>query len=173
MGNEFDEKFNLKLKSLNIKTELYQRYADDVDLVVRTVGRKRKFCPEVGNMIEKTALEIHEEVGEEDDEITMKEMKKIADTIIKYIETEYDCPSRHPELEYKVPVLDLGVWVEEVEVDSQGLDVQELHGHCCDDDVCLPIGELSSLQTFSLTQPQHTGGLRQVILLIFHHQMPD
>ena len=55
-------------------------------------------------MVEKTALEIHEEVGEEEDEISMKEMKRIADTIIKHIETEYDCPSRHPELEYKVPV---------------------------------------------------------------------
>ena len=76
MGNEFDEKINLKLKSLNIKTELYQRYADDVDLVVRTVGRKIKFCPEAGKMKEKTALEIQDEEGEEEDEITMKEMKK-------------------------------------------------------------------------------------------------
>ena len=141
MGNEFDEKINLKLKSLNIKTELYQRYADDVDLVVRTVGRKIKFCPEAGKMKEKTALEIQDEEGEEEDEITMKEMKKIADTITKHIETEYDCPSRHPELEYRVPVLDLGVWVEEIEVASSGLDAQDLHSRCCDGDVCLPIGE--------------------------------
>ena len=41
MGNEFDQKFNTKLTSLNIKTELYQRYADDVDLVTRSVGRKQ------------------------------------------------------------------------------------------------------------------------------------
>ena len=40
MGNEFDERFNAKLSSLEIKAELYQRYADDVDLVVRSVGRK-------------------------------------------------------------------------------------------------------------------------------------
>ena len=33
------------------------------------------------------------------------------------------------------------MWVEEIEVASHGLDVQELHGSCCDDDICLPIGE--------------------------------
>ena len=90
MGNEFDERFNKKLTSLNLKTELYQRYADDVDLIVRSVGRKHKFCPEAGSMIEKTALEIHDEEDVEEDEVTMKEMKRIADTIIEHIETEYE-----------------------------------------------------------------------------------
>ena len=42
MGNKFDDRFNKKLNSLNIKTELYQRYADDVDVVVRSVGRDVK-----------------------------------------------------------------------------------------------------------------------------------
>ena len=161
MGNEFDEKFNLKLKSLNIKTELYQRYADDVDLVIRTVGRKAKFCPEAGSMVGKTANEIQEELCDDEDDITMKEMKKIADTIIKHIETEYDCPSRHPELEYKVPVLDLAVWVDEIEVASQGLDVQELHSRCCYDEICLPIGEPRAAEQpsnhQSYTTPVHRG----------------
>ena len=71
----------------------------------------------------------------------MKEMQRIADTIIKHVETEYDCPSRHPELEFKVPVLDLAVWVEEIDIAAPGLDVQELHSRCCDDDICLPVGE--------------------------------
>ena len=137
VGNEFDDQFNLKLKSLDIKTELYQRYADDVDLIVRTVGKKLKFCPEAGSMIEKTALEIHDDEDVEEDEITMKEMKRIAE----HIETEYDCPSLHPELDHKVPVLDLAVWIEEVEVAARGLDIQELHSCCCDADICLPLGE--------------------------------
>ena len=91
----------------------------------------------------------------------MKEMKKIADTIIKHIETEYDCPSRHPELGFKVPVLDLAVWVEEVEVDSQGLDDQELHSRCCSDEICLPIGEPRAAEqpsnSQSYTTPVHRG----------------
>ena len=78
---------------------------------------------------------------EGEDEITMKEMKKIADTIITHIETEYDCPSCHPELGYKVPVLDLAVWVEEVNVAAPGLEAQQLHSRCCIDDICLPIGD--------------------------------
>ena len=141
MGNEFDEKYNIKLKSLNIRTELYQRYADDIDLVVRSVGRRLKFCPEAGTMIEKTANEILEEDNVEEDEITMKVMKTIADTIMKHIETEYDCPSLHPELDNKVPVLDLGVWIENIEVAAGGLDVNKLHSSCSDDEICLPIGE--------------------------------
>ena len=120
MGNEFDDRFNKKLNSLNIKTELYQRYADDVDLVVRSIGRDVKYCPMAGVMQSKTAKEIHDELCIEEDAITMRELKKIADAMIENIETEYDCPSDHPELGFKVPVLDLAIWVEEVEVSSQG-----------------------------------------------------
>ena len=88
----------------------------------------------------------------------MKEMKRIADTIIEHIETEYDCPSRHPELDHKVPVLDLAVWIEEVA--AQGLDVQELHSCCCHD-ICLPLGEpRAAVQPSHLslyTTPVHRG----------------
>ena len=52
--------------------------------------------------------------------MTMREMKKIADTMVVNIKTEYNCPSRHPELGHQIPVLDLAVWVEEVEMASQG-----------------------------------------------------
>ena len=140
MGNEFDDRFNKKLNSLNIKTELYQRYADDVDIVVRSVGRDVKFCPLAGNLQSKTAKEIHDEIATDEDVITMRELKKIADTMIENIETEYDCPSEHPELGFKVPVLDLAIWVEEVEVSSRGLDLQVLHSNCPEDETCLPIG---------------------------------
>ena len=142
MGNEFDEKFTQKMDSLNIKRELYQRYADDIDLVVRSVGRERKFCPVAGNFVEKTSPEVQEESSQEEDEITMVELKKIADNIIKHVETEHDYPSNHPELGYKVPVLDLAVWVEEVRVAAPGLEVQQLHGFCTEDEICLPVGVL-------------------------------
>ena len=163
MGNEFDEKCNLKMNSLNIKTELYQRYADDIDLVVRSIGRKRKFCPEAGNFVEKTSLEVHEESSKCEDEITMNELKKIADNIIKHVETEHDCPSFHPELGYKVPVLDLAVWVEEVRVAAPGLEVQKLQSSCSEDEICLPVGELPPQPPVqpsnfpSYTTPVHRG----------------
>ena len=112
-------------------------------------------------MIEKTANEILEEDNVEEDEITMKVMKTIADTIMKHIETEYDCPSLHPELDNKVPVLDLGVWIENIEVAAGGLDVNKLHSSCSDDEICLPIGEpraaIQSSYPQSYTTPVNRG----------------
>ena len=111
-----------------------------------------------GRLVEKTAMEIQEERSQGEDEITMKEMQRIADNIIKHIETEYDCPSRHPELEFKVPVLDLAVWVEEIDIAAPGLDVQELHSRCCDDDICLPVGEPRAASSLSqYTTPVYRG----------------
>ena len=118
----------------------------------------------------KTDLEIKSEEMKNEDEITMFEMKRIADTLMVNIETEYDCPSLHPELGHKVPVLDLAVWVEEVDVTSRGLDDQNLHHYCCRNE---NLEQLTSLDTNSLTHPQHNGGLRQVFQLIITHQIPN
>ena len=79
-------------------------------------------------------------LGKEEDELAMAELKKIADSLMPNIETEYDCPSLHPELENKVPVLDLAMWMEEVRVPAQGLDGQELHSSCGEGGTCLPLG---------------------------------
>ena len=56
-------------------------------------------------MVEKGPEQIEAEENIQDDELTMREMKQIADSIMKNIETEYDCPSIHPEFDMKVPVL--------------------------------------------------------------------
>ena len=40
--------------------------------------------------------------------------------MIENIETAYDCPSVHPELNNKVPMLDLAMWVEETLFSAQG-----------------------------------------------------
>ena len=111
-----------------------------MDVVVRSVGRDVKFCPTNGNLQSKTAKEVHDEIAIEEDAITMRELKKIADVMIENIETEYDCPSEHPELGFKVPVLDLAIWVEEVDISSRGLVLQVLHNSCPEDETCLPIG---------------------------------
>ena len=82
----------------------------------RSIGRQD------GCMVQKTMEEVQAENDKEEDELTMIELKKIADTIMKNIETEHDFPSSHPELGKKVPVLDLAMWVEEVKISSNGLD---------------------------------------------------
>ena len=70
--------------------------------------------------------------------------KNFADTCIEMLETEADCPSNHPELEHKVPILDLSVWVEKVHVPAPWLERQDgdIHRDCNKEEVCLPIGAL-------------------------------
>ena len=140
MGNEFDQRFKKLMEDANVKAELYQRYADDIDLVTRSVGRSVKFCPLAGKFVSKSDDEIAAELNMEEDEITMKELKHIADTIMENIETECDYPSAHPELNNKVPVLDLAMWVTEVEISDEGLVKEGLHSTCDGDQPCLPIG---------------------------------
>ena len=77
-----------------------------------------------------------------EDEITMEELRKVADSCIEMLKTEADCPSYHPELGYRVPILDLSVWVEKVELPAPWMDQAEgdLHKMCNDDEQCLPVG---------------------------------
>ena len=76
----------------------------------------------------------------------MEELRKIADTCIEMLETEADCPSNHPELEHKVPILDLSVWVEKVHLPAPWLERQDgdIHRDCNKEEVCLPIGAPST-----------------------------
>ena len=57
----------------------------------------------------------------------MEELRKIADSMIPMLKTEADSPDRHPELGYKVPILDIAVWVEEERLPAPGLEDQNLH----------------------------------------------
>ena len=117
------------------KNELYYRYADNIDLFLRSIGRRVEFCPEAGKMGDKTRGEIEADIGKHDNEVTMNELKKIADTIQANITTEADFPSKHPELGNKVLVLDLVLWVDDVKIYSTGMegarfilaDIQSVH----------------------------------------------
>ena len=75
-------------------------------------------------MVEKGPEQIKVEENIQDDELTMREMYQIADSIMKNIDTEYNCHSIHPELDMNVPVLDLAIWVEANKFPSQGMDGQ-------------------------------------------------
>ena len=143
MGNEFDDLFNDKVVELGTKQELYQRYADDIDTALRSIGRGIMFCPLDGCPVNKPEDQVEAESDLQEDEITMREVQKVADNLLKNIETEYDCPSSHPELGNKIPVLDLAMWVETVKVSSTGIKGQEMHSGCDKSDICLPLGESS------------------------------
>ena len=56
--------------------------------------------------------------------------------------TEADCPSKHPGLGQKVPILDLSIWLEETNLPAPWMAGLEggLHEKCYDDETGLPIG---------------------------------
>ena len=141
MGNEFDELFNDQVVKLGLKQEMYQRYADDIESALRSIGRRMMFCPLDGCMVNKPEDQVEREADVEEDELTLRELERIADNLMQNIETEYDCPSSHPELGNKVPVLDLAMWVENVKVSATGMESQEMHSNCDTSKVCLPLGE--------------------------------
>ena len=89
-------------------------------------------------MVNKPEDQVEAEADIDEDKITMKQLKSVADNLMKNIESEYDCPSIHPELRKKVPFLDLAMWVEKVKVSSTGLDSQEMHSNCDKSEMCLP-----------------------------------
>ena len=70
----------------------------------------------------------------------MNRLKQIVDNLMANIETEYDWPTNHPELGMKVPILDLAMWVEEIQLSSPGMDGQKIHLNCKDKEKCLPLG---------------------------------
>ena len=73
IGNEFDELFTSELTKLAIKNELYERYADDIDVANRSIGRMIKFCPLAGRMVPKTETEIENDAEKEEDELTINQ----------------------------------------------------------------------------------------------------
>ena len=65
-------------------------YVDDIDLFLRSIGRRVKFCPRAGVMIEKSQEEKLADADKNEDEITMEELIKVADTCIGILESEAD-----------------------------------------------------------------------------------
>ena len=118
-----------------------------IDLAQRLIGRLIKFWPLDGCMVSKDEEQINSEAEIEEDELTMRELKKVADSLMENIETEYDCTSVNPELGKKVAVLDLAMWVEESYVSAPWMDSQGLHSNCDENETCLPLGIQPSKRT--------------------------
>ena len=53
MGNEFNDLYNDKIIKLDLKQEMYQRYADDTNVAQRSIGRRHKFCPLTGSILSR------------------------------------------------------------------------------------------------------------------------
>ena len=91
----------------------------------------------------------------------MEELRKIADTILDMLKTQVDCPAMHPELGYKVPILDLAVWVQEVKLPPPRMDSENLHTNCQQGGECLPLGQQEVVQNPGLENNQ--GDARRMV----------
>ena len=82
----WDKQMRKKIEEENIKTVIYKRYVDDINLIVEV------------------------KKGTKEDELWNK-IKRVGDSIHGSIQLETDYPDKYPD--QKVPILDIKVWVTE------------------------------------------------------------
>ena len=82
IGNEYDEIFLEKTEELYVDIELYERYVDDQNIAGWSIGRNVEFCRVDGKMKIKSDEDIENDTDKRDDELFMKELRKIADTVM-------------------------------------------------------------------------------------------
>ena len=121
--------------------------------------------------VDETAEEVKEDEDKHDDVVVMEELKKVADSLIKIFNTEADAPGNHPELGFKVPILDLAVWMEIQELPAPWMDSQNGHSYCSSS-ACLPIGVPSdTAQSQGLEgNPNPAKRMVQQVFFEFYHK---
>ena len=75
----WDRTFLIGLKEVDIHVKGYKQFKDDTDIMLRPVARNLKYVED--HMIPKTKVEIEKESSLENDEISMKTVKTVADSI--------------------------------------------------------------------------------------------
>ena len=110
------EMFKEKMSQNNIQIFLGKKYVDDVNLVLETL--------KAGTKWNRDSLEWRKEwedkdfADEEDDDTrTMKEIRKLSNSLLPFIKFKEDVPANHESR--KIPVLDFQVWAEEEETGQE------------------------------------------------------
>ena len=102
----WDRQFLEKLKSLGIDPAIYERFKDDITILVKCLEAGLKF--EHGSLImDLEKQKVDQEKS--DEEITMAIIKDIAESVDKMLEFTVDYPGNHKSK--KMPVLDVEVSV--------------------------------------------------------------
>ena len=109
----WDDRLMEGIKKAKLDVFLYKRYVDDINACVEVVkpgmrwnGRELIFNQEV----------VEEDRQIEDDKRTFNIIRQIGDQIHSSIKLEVDVPSNHDDR--KIPILDLKVWVEEIQIED-------------------------------------------------------
>ena len=98
----WDKEFLKKMKSLNMNPALYERFKDDITIVLRALEAGTKFEDGV------LTVDMEKKVADEqktDEEITMEVVREVADSIDEMIKFTVDYPGNHKS--GKMPVLDV------------------------------------------------------------------
>ena len=113
----WDRAFLQKLSEMNIKVKGYKRFKDDTNIIINPIDRNMKY--ENGHLIQKTKDEIEKEYDLKDDEVSMKIVKDVADSIEEMVQTEMDFPSNSKNSKKKLSILDIQVWVEKIKITEE------------------------------------------------------
>ena len=95
------------LRENNMRVHLYKRYVDDINISVDMLEPGTRY---VDGILQIKADYIETDIQIPGDERTLKEIKKIGETIHESIKLETDSPSQNTDK--KLPILDLKVWIE-------------------------------------------------------------
>ena len=119
----WDREMVRRLQEIGIKTLIYERYVDDITLGVDAVDPGTKYN---GERLIQDAQKLLTDSEQPADKVTFEVVKLIGDSIHSSVILETDFPSNH--IDQKVPILDLKVWIDEVET-SEGCRKVILHEH--------------------------------------------
>ena len=113
----WEKKFKQILMANNITAYMFAWYVDDVNLLLQALGLGWRWT---GEKLEwKVEWEKEDEEKNENDDVrTMREIKKISNSILPFIKFEEIVASQCKA--GKVPMLDFQVWKEEKEVEKDG-----------------------------------------------------
>ena len=102
--------FKEKMEENKVNMFLAKKYVDDVNLLLETLQKGTRWN---GDSLEwRREWEEEDIAGGEDDDIrTMREIRKLSNSLLNFIRFKEDVPANHESK--KIPVLDLQVWREE------------------------------------------------------------
>ena len=98
----WDKQFLKKLSSVGISPAIYERFKDDITLLLESLEKGSKYSN--GKLIMDMDKKMQDE-AKSDEEITMEVVKVIAESVDEMIKFEVDLPSNHQN--GKIPMLDV------------------------------------------------------------------
>ena len=132
----WDRQFKIKIDENGLRSRMYKRYVDDINVIVNGPRAGLKFVESEDRVIQDENI-VEQELGiKADKRCVSRLVQKIENSIHPSISLEVDYPSEH--VDGKVPILVLKVWVELRQIQSVGeggIEINVLLHEFCSKDV--------------------------------------